>query len=74
MSELHRITADPAQFGGRPCLRGLRVRVKDVLDLLAAGASHEEILEDYPYLEAGDIVAALEYAASASDHPVLRSA
>ena len=74
MSELHRITSDPAICGGRPCLRGLRVRVKDVLDLLAAGASSEEVLEDYPYLEAGDIIAALEYAAASSDHPVLRSA
>ena len=74
MSELHRVTVDPSQCGGRPCLRGLRVRVKDVLDLLAAGATPEEILEDYPYLEAGDITAALEYAATSSDHPVLRSA
>jgi uncharacterized protein (DUF433 family) len=52
----------------------LRIRVKDILDLLAAGASHEEILEDYPLLEAGDITAALEYAARQSDHPVLRVA
>ncbi len=63
MSELSRISVDPNQCGGRPCLRGLRVRVKDVLDLLAAGASREEILGDYPLLEAGDIAAALEYAA-----------
>ncbi len=63
MSELHRVTIDPAQCGGRPCLRGLRVRVSDVLDLLAAGSSREEILGDYPMLEAGDITAALEYAA-----------
>lgn len=63
MSETHRITVDPNQCGGRPCLRGLRIRVKDVLDLFAAGASREEILEDYPLLEAGDIAAALEYAA-----------
>src|SRR5439155_27073287 len=63
MSELRRITVDPNQCGGRPCLRCLRIRVKDVLDLLAAGASREEILEDYPLLEAGDITAALEYAA-----------
>jgi len=48
---------------GRPCLRGLRIRVKDVLDLLAAGASREEILADYPLLEDADITAALEYAA-----------
>ncbi len=63
MSELSRISVDPNQCGGRPCLRGLRIRVKDVLDLLAAGASREEILDDCPLLEAGDIAAALEYAA-----------
>ena len=74
MSELNRITVDPGQCGGRPCLRGLRIRVKDVLDLLAAGASRDEILGDYPLLEAGDIAAALEYAARQSDHPVLRVA
>jgi uncharacterized protein (DUF433 family) len=62
MSQLHRITLNPAQCGGRPCIRDLRVRVKDVLDLLAAGASHEEILAEYPYLEAEDIAAALEFA------------
>jgi uncharacterized protein (DUF433 family) len=48
------------------------VRVKDILDLLASGASQEEILADYPYLEPGDIIAALEYAAKQSDHPILR--
>jgi uncharacterized protein (DUF433 family) len=64
MSELHRITVSPEQCAGRPCIRGMRIRVKDVLDLLAAGASHEEILADYPYLESGDITAALEYAAT----------
>ena len=74
MSELHRITVDPDQCGGRPCLRGLRIRVKDVLDLLAAGASRQEIVEDYPLLEAEDITAALEYAAKQSDDPVLRMA
>ncbi|HZO26645.1 MAG TPA: DUF433 domain-containing protein [Chloroflexota bacterium] len=63
MSELHRVTVDPEVCGGRPCLRGLRIRVTDVLDLLAAGASREEIHEDYPYLEPGDITAALEYCA-----------
>jgi uncharacterized protein (DUF433 family) len=63
MSELHRITTDPNQCGGRPCIRGLRVRVTDILDMLAAGASRENILKDYPYLEDGDITAALEYAA-----------
>lgn len=71
MSELHRITADPELCGGRPCIRGMRIRVKDILDLLAAGATREELLEDYPYLETEDITAALEYAARQSDHPVL---
>src|SRR5277367_2739672 len=70
MSEMGRITVDPGQCGGRPCLRGLRIRVKDVLDLLAAGATREEILEDYPLLEDADITAALEYAARQNDHPV----
>jgi len=74
LSQLHRITIRPEQCGGRPCIRGLRVRVKDILDLLAAGATQAEILEAYPYLEAEDIAAALEFAARQSDHPVLRIA
>lgn len=74
MSELHRITIDPEQCGGRPCLRGLRVRVKDVLELLAAGATREEIVRDFPYLEPGDITAALEFAAQGADYPILRVA
>jgi len=74
VSELHRITVDAAQCGGRPCLRGLRIRVKDVLDLLAAGAERAEILTDHPLLEREDITAALEYAAQQTDHPVLRVA
>ena len=74
MSETHRITVDPGHCGGRPCLRGLRIRVRDVLGLLAAGADRAEILMDYPLLEEGDITAALEYAARQSDHPVLRVA
>ncbi|WP_058553659.1 DUF433 domain-containing protein [Thiohalocapsa sp. ML1] len=73
MSE-QRITIDPNVCGGRPCIRGMRVRVTDVLDLLAAGASNEEILDDYPYLEAADISAALAYAARQLDHPVLSAA
>jgi uncharacterized protein (DUF433 family) len=71
MAEIHRITVNPDQCGGRPCIRGLRIRVKDVLDLLAAGASRDEILRDYPLLVLEDITAALEYAARQSDHPVL---
>jgi len=74
MAELQRITIRPEQCAGRPCIRGLRVRVKDILDLLASGASREEILADYPYLEPEDITAALEFAALQSDHPVLRVA
>jgi len=74
VSQIHRITVDPHQCGGRPCIRGLRIRVRDILDLLAAGALREEVLEDYPYLETEDITAALEFAASNSDHPILRSA
>ena len=74
MTQLHRITVDATICGGRPTIRGLRIRVKDVLDLLAAGADREEILADYPYLEADDITAVLEFAARQSDHPVLRSA
>jgi uncharacterized protein (DUF433 family) len=71
MSELHRITFNPNQCSGRPCIRGMRIRVKDVLDLLAAHVPEAEILADYPDLEAGDIQASLEYAAAQIDHPVL---
>ena len=74
MSAIDRITVNPGMCGGRPCVRGLRIRVKDVLDLLAAGATREEILADYPYLEAEDITGVLEFAAKQNDHPVLRSA
>jgi uncharacterized protein (DUF433 family) len=68
---LNRITINPEVCGGRPCIRGLRVRVKDILDMLAGGATRAEILEDYPYLENDDITAALEFASRAADHPVL---
>ena len=71
MSELSRITIDTQICGGRPCIRHMRIRVKDILDLLASGASKEEILEDYPYLEPADITASLEYAAQLLDHPIL---
>jgi uncharacterized protein (DUF433 family) len=66
-----RITFNPNQCGGRPCIRGMRIRVKDVLDLLAARVPEAEILADYPDLEAGDISACIEYAAAQLDHPVL---
>ncbi|HXW40661.1 MAG TPA: DUF433 domain-containing protein [Xanthobacteraceae bacterium] len=67
---LNRITVDPGMCGGRPCIRGLRIRVKDILDMLAGGSSREDILRDYPYLEDEDITAALEFASRATDHPV----
>ena len=70
MSAIERITVNPEGCGGRPCIRGLRVRVKDVLGLLAAGATRDEVLADYPYLENDDIAAALEFAARQNDHPV----
>jgi len=63
MQALDRITFDPEQCGGRPCIRGMRIRIKDVLDMLAAGATEERILEDFPDLEAADIRACLQYAA-----------
>ena len=71
MKYVDRITLNPEQCGGRPCIRGMRIRVKDVLDLLAAGVAEEEILADYPDLKADDIRACLEYAAQQIDHPVL---
>ena len=66
---LQRITIRPEQCGGRPCIRGLRTRVIDVLEMLAAGESHQQILADFPYLEADDIAACLLYAARRLDHP-----
>jgi uncharacterized protein (DUF433 family) len=60
---LNRITVEPGKCGGKPCIRGFRLRVSDILDLLAAGASYDEILQDYPFLERNDITAALSYAA-----------
>jgi uncharacterized protein (DUF433 family) len=72
-NRLSRITIDDAQCGGRPCIRGMRIRVTDILELLGAGASVEEILSDYPYLEREDILASIEYAARQTDHSVLLS-
>ena len=71
---LQRITIEPGKCGGRPCVRGKRLRVTDVLELLGAGASHEEILADYPFLEKDDIFACIEYAARQTDHVVLQPA
>ena len=68
---LERITINPEQCGGRPCIRGMRIRVIDVLDLFAAGLSAEQILKEMPDLEMDDLKASLLYAARSLDHPVL---
>ncbi|NER97557.1 MAG: DUF433 domain-containing protein [Symploca sp. SIO1B1] len=68
---LARITVNPKQCGGRPCIRGMRIRVSDVLDLFAAGLSAREILEEMPDLEAEDLQASLLYASRKLNHPVL---
>ncbi len=71
MSDLDRITFNPQQCGGKPCIRGMRIRVTDVLDLLASGLSAEEIVEELPDLDVADVQAALRFARSRVDHPVL---
>jgi uncharacterized protein (DUF433 family) len=71
---LSRITVEAGKCGSRPCIRGMRIRVSDVLAMLAEGMSSTEIIEDYPYLEANDIKAVLLYAARQFDHPILRAA
>lgn len=68
-----RITTDPDVCGGRPCIRGMRIRVSDVLGLLASGVPRAAILKDYSYLEGTDIDAALAYAAGAANHRVIRT-
>ena len=69
---LNRITVDPEQRGGKPCIRGMRITVYDILDYLASGMSMEEILRDFPYLEHEDIIAALSYAADRERHTLVR--
>jgi uncharacterized protein (DUF433 family) len=71
---MDRITFNSEQCGGRPCIRGIRIRVKDVLDLLTAGVSEAEVLVDFPYLEKEDIGACLAFAAAEADHPILVAA
>ena len=66
-----RITVDPEQCGGRPCVRGMRIRVSDVLALFAAGLTADEILEEMPDLEREDLQACLRFASRWVDHPVL---
>ncbi len=72
MAELmDRITVDPEQCGGRPCVRGMRIRVSDVLDLLANGLSPEEIIGEMPDLELEDIRASLRFASRRLNHPIV---
>lgn len=71
MDILERITINPQQCGGRPCIRGMRVRVSDMLDLLDSGLSQAAILEEMPDLEPDDIRACLQFARRRIDHPVL---
>ncbi|MCH8206223.1 MAG: DUF433 domain-containing protein [Chloroflexi bacterium] len=72
MRELaERITVDANQCGGRPCIRGMRIRVKDVLDLLANGLTFDRILEELPDIELEDIQASLRFASQRLDHPVV---
>ena len=73
MDRLARITVEEGKCGGRPCIRGQRIRVTDILGLLGSGASFEEILADYPFLEREDILASIDYAAYQTDHVVLRT-
>ncbi len=73
-SLLDRITINPEQCGGRPCIRGMRIRVSDVLDLFAAGLTTDQILDELPDLKAEDLQAVLKYAAQRLDHPILKAA
>ena len=68
---LDRITLNPTQCGGRPCVRGMRIRVSDVLDLFASGLDAAQILDEMPDLEADDLKACLTYARRRMDHPLL---
>ena len=66
-----RITINPEQCGGRPCIRGMRIRVQDVIELFAAGLTAEQILQELPDLEPEDVKACLMFAAGKLDHPVV---
>ena len=74
MKLLERITIEPGKCSGQPCIRSQRMRVTDILELLSHGASHEEILADYSFLEPEDIFAAIAYASRLTDHVVLTGA
>lgn len=66
-SLLSRITIEPGKCGGKPCIRGMRIRVSDILEMLGDGVSMEEVLADFPDLERDDILASLQFAARRSD-------
>ena len=68
---IERITVDKNQCGGRPCIRGMRIRVADVLELLATGLTSDEVLEELPDLELEDVQACLKFAGQRFDHPVV---
>ncbi|HEX3936704.1 MAG TPA: DUF433 domain-containing protein [Xanthobacteraceae bacterium] len=70
---LARIGSDPAICGGRPCIKGTRMRVTDIVEAIAQGASQQELLADFNYLTADDIAAALLYAARATEHRIVRT-
>lgn len=74
MKFLDRITFDLEQCAGRPCIRGMRIRVKDVLEMLGEGATEAQILADFPDLEPQDVRACLQYAAAQANHVVLQAA
>ena len=71
---MERITVNPKQCGGRPCVRAMRIRVVDVLDLLANGLTAQQVLAELPDLQPEDIQACLKYARRKLDHPVLTAA
>ena len=74
LARMERITINPGQCGGRPCIRGMRIRVVDVLDLLSNGLTPQQVLEELPDLELEDIRACLKYASRKLNHPVLTAA
>ncbi len=68
---MDRITVDPRVCGGRPCVRGMRIRVTNILDLLASGLAAQQVVEELPDLELADVEAALKFASGRLDHPIL---
>jgi uncharacterized protein (DUF433 family) len=68
-----RITIDPERCAGKPTIRGMRIRVIDILDMLGSGMTEAEILDEYPELEADDVRASLKFAAEGMDHTILKA-